>query len=457
MKGKRDKTLPEVLGEYARSDPARFHMPGHKGRGIPMAEPLCAWDVTELPSTDNLHQPSGAILKTQEKYAQTYGARSSFLLVNGSTAGVLAMLLSLGEKKRVLLSRNCHKSAISGAALAGHELCFIDQDGAVVPQAEQIELELSNQPADAVLLTSPDYYGRCADIRSISKTVHNHGAILLVDAAHGAHFPFSAQLPDLCADCVDMFCVSAHKTLNAFTQAAVLFIGKNCPIGASHIQGMLSMVQSSSPSYPLMVSLDWALHSSRGWDEHIERMHIQQKRLSVANGVRVQTEADVGISGVFAVDPTRLVINVHERGISGIEAYRSLYAHGVVPEMADRDSLVFITCPQDPDEWYNRLYKEICTLPYGIRIPTATPVSAPRCERLMPIRGAMLASGENLPLHSAAGRTACRACGLYPPGNAVLLPGERISPEIIDYILDALAQGYTFFGLEEGNNIRVVR
>lgn len=457
MKSNREKTLPEVLGEYARRDPARFHMPGHKGFGIPMAEPLCAWDVTELPTTDDLHRPSGVIKNTQQKYAQTYKARACFLLVNGSTAGVLAMLLALGENKRVLLSRNCHRSAINGAALAGHELRFIDQGTDILPSAAQIDAALSAESADAVLLVSPDYCGRCADIQSIASVVHRHGALLLVDAAHGAHFPFSSQLPELYPDCVDLFCVSAHKTLNAFTQSALLFMGTGCPLGVSHIQSMLGMVQTSSPSYPLMASLDWALHSSHGWDEHISRIRLQQKRLSVANGIKIQTETDAGSKGIFAIDPTRLLINVRSRGLSGIEAYNSLYSRGVTPEMADRDSVVFITTPQDPPEWYDRLYETMRTLPYGICIPQASTAPIPHCSRAMSLRSAMLSPGETVSLQAASGRIACRAAGPYPPGTAILLPGERISSEMIDAIREAIAHGYTFFGLEEENRIRVVQ
>ena len=120
-------TLPEAVGDYASSTIARFHMPGHKGRSLmgPLGAALAPWDITEIAGMDNLHAPDGVILTTEQAYAQAYGARHSFLLVGGSTAGILAMLLSLGKNKRVLLARDCHKSAIAGIALAGHTCDFI--------------------------------------------------------------------------------------------------------------------------------------------------------------------------------------------------------------------------------------------------------------------------------------------------------------------------------------------
>ncbi len=458
MKGSREKTLPEVLGDYAKRDMARFHMPGHKGFGIPMAEPLCAWDITELPDTDNLHMPLGAIQKTQEAYAEAFGARDCFLLINGSTAGVLAMLLSIGANKRVLLARNAHRSAVSGAVLAGHELSFVYPEPCGVVSAAEIDSALCTQSADAVLIVSPDPYGRCADLVSIAETVHRHGALLFVDAAHGAHFPFGKTLPDLCPEQVDLFCVSAHKTLCAFTQSALLFTGVHCPYEKAHIQNMLSLIQSTSPSYPLMASLDWALHSARDWDEHVAFMQKQRKRLACANGIHIpEAENTVGKQGVFALDPTRLVINVNERGIGAQEAYADLFKRGVAAEMADRENIVFITTPRDPRAWYDRLYDAICTLPYGIHLQDMRPVP-PRAEKaVLSAREAMLSSSCTLPLGKSQGHIAANAVGVYPPGVAVLIPGEPVTEEILRYLLEAADCGETLFGLEEKNRIRVVQ
>ncbi len=457
MRKEREKSLPEILGEYARRNPARFHMPGHKGRGIPMYESLSAWDVTELPDTDDLHAPAGPIRKTQSAYATAYGARDCFLLVNGSTAGVQAMLLSLGQNKRVLMARDCHRSAISGLALAGHTADFVypEPGGMITPQA--VDDALSQRPADAVFLTSPNYCGRCADVLGVAQAAHRHGAIVCLDAAHGAHFPFSDALPALYPKDVDMFCVSAHKTLNAFTQTALLFTGQHCPLDAQHIQSALSMLQSSSPSYPLMLSLDWALHTATGWDAHAARMRVFQKRVSAANGVTVQTEKCVGERGIFALDPTRLVIDVHQRGVTGYAAYRSLYAKGVVAEAADMDHVIFITVPNDPQDWYDRLYEAVCTLPYGGRRAPSAPKPYTPAAPAVSIRDAMLGDAVCVPLAKAAGHIAACAAGPYPPGVSLFFPGERIRQEYVDDLLACLSAGGAVFGLKQKESICVLR
>lgn len=457
MRKEREKSLPEVLGEYARRNVARFHMPGHKGRGIPMYENLSGWDVTELPTTDDLHAPTGPILKTQMAYAEAYGARDCFLLVNGSTAGVQAMLLSLGQNKRVLMARDCHKSAVSGLALAGHDVDFVypEPDGMITPQA--VEEALAQKPADAVFITSPNYCGRCADVQGVAKAAHRHGALLCVDAAHGAHFAFANELPSLCPRDVDMFCVSAHKTLNAFTQAALLFTGRGCPMDARRVQSALSMLQSSSPSYPLMASLDWALHTAKDWDTHAGRMRVFQKRLSAVNGVAVQTESVAGEHGIFAVDPTRLVLDVHKRGLTGYAAYRDLYDKGVVAEAADMDHVIFITVPHDPQDWYDRLYEAVCTLPYGGRRAPSLPKPYAHQPPVLSVRDAMLGDTDYVPLARAAGRVAACAAGPYPPGVALFMPGESILQEYVDDLTSCLQAGGAVFGLKQKENVCVLR
>ena len=192
------ETLQEALGTYEREDCARFHMPGHKGRGLAgfWRDELAKWDVTEISVTDNLHAPHGAILTAEREMAKAYGAKASFYVVNGSTNAVQAMIFALSQDDKLLLSRDCHRSAVSGAALRGIEtetiLPRFDEEtkllGMVTP--EDLERELERTKATAVLVTSPNAYGLCADVEGLAKAAHRHGALLLVDGAHGAHFRF---------------------------------------------------------------------------------------------------------------------------------------------------------------------------------------------------------------------------------------------------------------------------
>ena len=352
------RTLPEALGEYTRRDPARFHMPGHKGQDIPYGNRLTGWDVTELDGTDNLANPAGVIAVTEGAYRDAYGARASMLLVGGSTAGLLTMSLALGRGRRVLLGRDSHKSALAALALADHDARFLLPEvnpteglaGMLTPR--QVEEALQAQPADAVLLTSPNYYGFCADVEGIANVAHAYGALLLVDGAHGAHFPFSPQLPDFPAKKVDLWCVSVHKTMAAFTQSAVLHVGKHCPMDPERVRRMRNMVQTTSPSYLLMSSLDRALYvaTKMGYQRHMDRVEALRDRIGRINGLRVLDRDSLGY-GAVDMDPTRVVIDVTERGIDGPAAYESLVNSGIVCEMCDAYRVVLITTPQDPVEW----------------------------------------------------------------------------------------------------------
>lgn len=451
------RTLPETLGEYDRRSPARFHMPGHKGQDTPFAGKLAGWDITELDGTDDLAGPQGVIARTEREYAEAYGAAQSLLLVGGGTTGLNTMALALGKNKRVLLGRDCHKAALSALALAGHEAAFLlpaydarnGMAGMLTP--EQIYEALGESPADAVLLTSPNYYGMCADVAGIADAAHARGALLLVDAAHGAHFPFSSRLPAFPADKADLWCVSAHKTLAALTQSAVLHIGKGCPIPAEQARRVRNMVQSSSPSYLLMVSLDRALHLARslGFEKHLDRIEILRQRIAKINGLQVLGPQCLG-HGIADIDPTRLVIDVTERGIDGRRADAQLSESGVVCEMSDAYRLVLITTPQDPDEWYDRLVDGLTHLPYGTVKAFREPPFQPAGGRACSLREAMLGPVESLPLLGAAGRVAAGSVGVYPPGIATLVPGERIEEAAVDYLLRQEALGFSLFGVEGG-------
>ncbi|MBQ3109138.1 MAG: aminotransferase class I/II-fold pyridoxal phosphate-dependent enzyme, partial [Clostridia bacterium] len=264
MPGSDKSSLAGTLGAYAAKNTARFHMPGHKGRGLAgfWRQELARWDVTEISGTDNLHSPEGAILEAERAASKSFGSEHTIFLVNGSTAGVVAMMMLAKERGSILVDRECHSSAISGAALADAEIAFIQprihkklgRPGVI--SAEDLDEALTRTGARSVLITSPNYYGLCADLPALSAVAQKHGAWLMVDAAHGAHFPFSDQLPASPAGYADIWVNSAHKTLNALNQAALLHLGKG--VSLPRARQMLAMVETTSPSYLIMASLDWA-------------------------------------------------------------------------------------------------------------------------------------------------------------------------------------------------------
>jgi len=449
-------TLPEVLGAYAALDTARFHMPGHKGCALTWPFDIAKWDVTELTSTDNLQMPTGPILDAEKAWAEACHAKHSFFIVNGSTGCVLTMLLAIGQNKHVLVGRDCHKSVSAGLAMANHSASFVypEFDGTIdgVVSAGAVEAALKKKKADAVFITSPNFYGLCADIEAIARVAHENGALLLVDGAHGAHLPFSPLFPESPAKYADLWCVSAHKTLNALTQTAVLHLGKRCPLSEYDIRRTITLTQTTSPSYLLMTSLDWALFTARRADyaSHIKRVEAVKERIKKLNGITVFGSELIGRAGIYAVDPTRLVLDVSERGIDGRAASLSMEGMRVVSEMADARRIVFITTPVDKDEWYDMLFFAAEALPYGKnKAQTGRPPSFDH-EAALSVRDAVLAKAELVPIESCEGRITAQAAGAYPPGIAAVFPGERITNEDIDYFLLQKKLNIPLFGAREG-------
>ncbi len=457
--------LPEALGAYAQRQVARFHMPGHKGRGMAgfVCPELASWDITELSFSDNLHNPKGTIAEAQERYAMQYGAAHTFFLVNGATAGLLALMLTLPQGARVLLGRDCHRSAISGIALAGHTCRFLQPEyestqgiwGCVTAQA--LDAVLLEEPADAVLVTSPNYYGLCADIEALSRIAHAHGALLFVDAAHGAHFPFSTALPPSPAGYADAWVNSAHKTMNALGQAALLHIAASMP--QQTVQQALSLVQTSSPSYLMLASLDWALYTAsqaRCWTQQVNACRTLMAGIEKVLGLSTVSQAVVGTAGIAAVDPTRVTIDVSGRGITGFAAQQSLERRDIYVECSDMRRVVCICTPADDPMWYEMLLNGLCALPYGIALPPEMPEAYPALERAIPVREAVLGKKESIPFADCAGRIAGDSVGIYPPGIPLWTPGERITKEAVAFLSGQRALGADLFGLRE-EKVIVVR
>ena len=453
-------SLQEALGAYEREDCARFHMPGHKGRGLAgfWREELPLWDVTELSCTDNLHAPQGAIANAQRNMAKAYGAKASFFVVNGATNAVQAMIFALEERDTLLLARDCHRCAVNGAALKGidtHYICPRYDEargllGMVTP--EDLDDALARTHASAALVTSPNVYGFCADVQGLAEAAHRHGALLLVDGAHGAHYPFSDALPQALGGIADLFAHSQHKTMDALTQAASLHLGE-CRVSEERVRRALALTETSSPSYLLMASLDWSVFMARrrDWTGQVQRIKTLEERVEALGGYSVFHDP-VGI-GVYERDRTRLVIDVTQRGYTGYEAQTILETNGVMIEMADARRLVLITTPSDDPVWYERLTASLNGLPK--RKPAAI---RPKGEGIRfagnvqraSIREAAFAETEEIPLRQALGRIASEPVGLYPPGLALVMPGETFDGRAIDYLLDQTQSGGQLFGVREG-------
>lgn len=260
--------LFERLKQYAAGDVYPYHMPGHKRRACgALPGQLYEMDITEIEGFDNLHQPEGVLLELQRRAASLYGADESFYLVNGSTCGILcAVSCALPPGGHILMNRNCHKSAYHGAYLRNLRVSYLwppyldeyDIYDAVTPQ--QVQEALEREPdIGAVLIVSPTYEGRIADVRAIAEVVHGKGIPLIVDEAHGAHLGLGKGFPpNSCQAGADLVVHSVHKTLPSLTQTALLHV-KGERIDRALVRRFLHIYQTSSPSYLLMAGIDNAL------------------------------------------------------------------------------------------------------------------------------------------------------------------------------------------------------
>lgn len=416
--------LYDALKDYAAKKAARFHMPGHKGRWLPLPElvPLAPLDVTEIPGTGNLYEAGEPFDSAQVLWAQVFGFDHCQFLTGGSTMGVLTGLtLFCPPGSRVLLDRGCHRSAFNALALLDLDPVYLPrpwlaEENLVGPFGpEQVEAALKKTPdIKMICITSPTYAGALSDIPAIAQVAHVHGARLLVDGAHGAHLPFLGIDAFSGADGV---VVSAHKTLPAMGQSALLFTRGVDP---ELVRRRASLYGSSSPSYPMMASLD----AAREWLLGPGKQEYDRAARRVA-GLRRRFPS---VGDQLPWDPARLTVKVK----NGPAFARALEGMGIYPEMEDGGHVVFICSAQDREEDLDRLEGALSALEgeMGPCLPLPAP---PAPERVFSPRQALFAPVETLPLADCLGRVAAGQLAPYPPGIPVVAPGERIGKKELSY------------------------
>jgi arginine decarboxylase len=453
----------------SRSPHHRFYTPGHKGgQGAAPAlidvlgtAALIA-DLTELPDLDQLSAPQGVILQAQELAAVAFGAEQTWFLVNGSTCGVMAALLATcAPGERVILPRNAHQSAIAGLILSGANPVFINPESApqtglvhnVAPST--VALALSQYPdAKAILLVSPTYEGICADVAAIAELAHQHQIPLLVDEAHGAHFCFHPQLPTAAlAAGADLVVQSTHKVLAALTQASMLHVqGKR--IDRQRLGRSLQLLQSSSPSYLLLASLDAARQQMALHGEVLLRQtldlsqHARAEISQIPSLSLVELQAGTSKPGFADLDLTRLTVGVNALGLTGFEADEILQQSDVMAELATLQYLTFImslgnttadsqalvASLQTLATTYPQRHREKSQAHFAAELPLVS------VTQLSP-QAAFNAAHETVAIAQAIGRVSAEWVCPYPPGIPVLLPGELVESGAIAFLQHVLSCG----------------
>lgn len=429
--------LYEALTQHRAAEQASLHMPGHKGRAdclAPLAD-ILGLDVTELPSTGSLFDAEGPTLLAEQAAARAFGSLGAFFSAGGCTLCIQAMLrLAAPSGGKIVMGRVIHRSAVNAMALLGLTPVWVWNRQDAGPglagriDARDVADALNRHPdAKAVYLTSPDYYGVLSDLRAICAQAQKYHIPVIVDNAHGAHLfflnPALHPLSQGAAMCAD----SAHKTLPVLTGGAFLQVGDARYL--PHVRDAMALFGSTSPSFPILLSLDLC----RAWLE------------GAGTAAYAETAAQAKLLNSLArergflppegpCDPLHLVWNTAHGGVSGKTAAAHLRKRGIEAEYADDAFLILLLSPFNTPEDYGRLRRALQTLPQGEPFMPSCLLPAPPPVAMTP-REALFAASERLPVRQAAGRVAAQAACPCPPAIPAVMPGERITAECAKSLL----------------------
>jgi arginine/lysine/ornithine decarboxylase len=464
MNKQQNTPLYTALKHHSSINPISFHVPGHK-YGTVFADvakkdyaSLLHIDATELRGLDDLHQPESIIAEAQMLAADFYGVQKTFFLVNGSTAGNLAMIFAACEEgKKVIVQRNCHKSIINGLQLVGAEPIFIspefDSDVCVASYVsfhtvkEAIEL---HSDATALILTNPNYYGMAIDLTDIVKLAHSYRMPVLVDEAHGAHFILGTPFPKTAVACgADLVVQSAHKTLPAMTMGSYLHFNSQL-VDEEKVKYFLQVFQSSSPSYPIMASLDLARNylanlSSEDINEISEEIQYFKESIEAIDCITIAQSKNQ----IVVTDLLKITVQTRSQ-LSGYQLQILLEQEGIFTELADPFNILFVyplAKLQNMKEAINRIKRALKEVKYN---PSYTnlllPYSMPSVSQSLSHKMLKNFSRKVVSLEHAEGFVAAEMIIPYPPGIPILFIGERITREHIEIIKQFKHSGSRFQG-----------
>lgn len=470
------------LTEYGNSDNYPFHMPGHKRQITDFQNPY-KLDITEIEGFDNLHHPQGIIKEAQERAAALYGSKECYFLVNGSTCGLLAAISAATKKgDKVLVARNCHKAVYHGIYLRELDPVYVYPvptsygiQGHIDPSDVKEAFE-KNPDIKMVIITSPTYEGVISDVKSIADYVHEQGAVLIVDEAHGAHLGLEEEDPeifmcgmpenaiDLGADAVIM---SIHKTLPSFTQTALLHLCSD-RISKERVEQFLDIYETSSPSYVLMAGMDQCIklleqqkkELFQAYYKRLEQFKYQTDKLK---HLHVLSIGDFEEEQAFHYDETKIVILSGAKSLTGSGLQKLLRTKFRLElEMAAGNYALAMTSIMDTEEGLSRLAQALNEIDSQIseEIPENFEISEENIyrknEKKMDLWEALDAPKRKIPLEEAKGAVSGDYIYLYPPGIPLIVPGEIVSEKLISDLITCINSGLCVEGLKEQNQISIV-
>jgi arginine decarboxylase len=449
--------LFDAVKKHVKSDITPFHVPGHKhGEGLQelrdfLGEMVFKIDLNAMADIDDYCNPISSIRESEELIADAFGAENGYMLLNGTTSGIHAMFLSTchpGDK--IILPRNAHKSTISGLILSGAIPVYVNTDYdydygiSTTVSTESIKSAFDKEPhAVASFIINPSYYGFTPDLKSIIRTSHRNGAVVLVDEAHGCHMAFHDDFPLTAMEAgADLAAASTHKTSGSLTQSSILLHRGNM-VSNDVLKHSLNLIRSTSGSYILMTSIDvarkqLALYGEELLGKSLELVRFARTEINQIDGLRsFGKEMIHKHEAIFDFDETKLTINVHDIGYTGFEIEKKLRdEYKIQVELADLNNIMAIIGIGDTEENINKLInalKDIATnkrkkvKPRTFQVPEMP-------ELIVGPRDAFYSKKKSVLLENSVGEISGESVMAYPPGIPIVCPGERITKDIIDYI-----------------------
>ncbi len=475
------------LLHYIKNQPIQFHIPGHKkGKGMDpefrkfIGDNILAIDLINIAPLDDLHQPHGMIMEAQDLAAKAFDADATFFCVQGTSGAIMAMVLSVcapGDK--IIVPRNVHKSVLSAIIFSGAVPIFIYPE--IDPllgishgvTTHAVEKALEQHPdAKAVLVINPTYFGIAGDLKQIVSIAHSRNIPVLVDEAHGVHIHFHKSLPLSAMQAgADMAATSVHKLGGSLTQSSVLNV-KEGLVSSDHVQSILSMLTTTSTSYPLLASLDAARRylATEGETLISKAMELAESARSQINeisGLYCVGKEILGTQATYDMDPTKLLISVKSLGITGYDAEVWLRANkNIEVELSDLYNILCLITPGDDAvsisallEGLKELSKDTQTHKLHSDVKE-TSVHVPQMPKMaFTPRAAFYAETESVPFWEAEGRIIAEFVMVYPPGIPIFTPGEIITKENLNYIIENREAGLPVQGPEDLSlqQLKVVR
>lgn len=466
----------EALDSFQKMRVVPFDVPGHKrGRGNPelaalLGEQCVRMDVNSMKPLDNLCHPVSVIREAEELAAEAFGAAHAFLMVGGTTSAVQSMVLSVVKRgEKIILPRNVHRSVMGAMVLCGAIPVYIDpacDDRLGIPlgmSVSAVERAIRENPdAKAILVNNPTYYGICSDLRRIVQLAHAHSMLCLADEAHGTHFYFGENLPvSAMAAGADMAAVSMHKSGGSLTQSSLLLCGPAMSEG--HVRQIINLTQTTSGSYLLLSSLDisrrnLALRGKEAFARVVELAEYARREINAIGGYYAFSRELCNGDSIYDFDPTKLSVNTLQVGLAGIEVYDLLRdEYDIQIEFGDLGNILAYLSIGDRPREIERLVGALSEVRRRFGGSEAGLMKQEYIEPDVAVspQDAFYAEHESLPIMETEGRVCSEFVMCYPPGIPILAPGERITREILDYIVYAKDKGCSMTGPEDADITRL--